>query len=178
MAENMLSLLQGPEMDWTEDCKLHKWYINWKEEVLLALQTLSPDITPKTEVKYVMLWAGKRACRYLNTVEEHNKDSVDTLLQTLENWFKPKTNELITFTELIQLNQGNLSVSQFIEEVMCLVELCNFKCNLFKKKLIRNCVLSGIKDLNSYQQCLLQENCLTLLHSTVICNCGNNSSTP
>ena len=82
MAENMLSLLQGPEMDWTKDCKLHKWYINWKEEVLLALQTLSPDITPKTEVKYVMLWEGKHAHRYLNTIEEHNKDSVDTLLQT------------------------------------------------------------------------------------------------
>ena len=147
MAENMLSILQGPKMDWTENHGLHKCYIHWKEEVLLILETVLADITDNnTKVKYVMLWAGKHAHRYLNTVEEHNKDNVDTLLQTLEDWTKPIRNKLVTFTELRQLKKGNLTVSKFNQHVMHLIELCNFKCNLCTEKPIKNFVLSGIND--------------------------------
>ena len=30
MAQDHLSFLQGPKMDWTEDAKLHKRYTDWR----------------------------------------------------------------------------------------------------------------------------------------------------
>ena len=38
MAQDHLSFLQGPKMDWTEDAELHKRYTDWRQEVQLILR--------------------------------------------------------------------------------------------------------------------------------------------
>ena len=53
-----------------------------------------------TKVKYVTLWAGKEARTYLNTVEEHQKNSLESLFETLHDWTKPKEDEIAAFTQL------------------------------------------------------------------------------
>ena len=101
MAQDHSSLLQGPKMDWTEDAALHKRYTDWRQEVQLILETVLSNIKDtKTKVKYVTLWAGKEACSYLNTVEEHQKNSLDTLFETLHDWTKPKADEIAIYTQL------------------------------------------------------------------------------
>ena len=44
--------------------------------------------------------AGKEACTYLSTVEEHQKKSLESLFETLDDWAKPKADEIAAFTQL------------------------------------------------------------------------------
>ena len=120
-------------------------------------------------MKYVTLWAGKEACTYLSTVEEHQKNSLESLFETLDDWTKPKADEIAAFTQLWALNQGNKTLSDFILEVRRLVELCNLACNGDKEKFIRNCIIAGITSTNVYQQCISKGSSLTLSECIKIC---------
>ena len=80
----------------------------------------------ETKLKYVSLWVGKEARTYLSTVSEDNKDSLRTMLDTLEEWTRPKSDEIAAFTHLRVLNQGNKTLSTYIQEVRRVVDLCNF----------------------------------------------------
>ena len=118
MAQYHVSFIQGPQMDWTEDAKLHKRYTDWRQEVQLILETYLSNVKDtNTKVKYVTLWAGKEARTYLNTVEEHQKNSLESLFETLHDWTKPKEDEIAAFTQLWALNQGNKTLSEFILKV-------------------------------------------------------------
>ena len=73
-------------MDWTEDADLHKWFKDWREEAELLFDTVLLHImSQETNVKFVSLWAGKEARIYLNMVDQDRKDSLKTMLDTLEN---------------------------------------------------------------------------------------------
>ena len=170
MAQDHLSFLQGPKMDWTEDAELHKRYTDWRQEVQLILETILSNVKDtKTKVKYVTLWAGKEARTYLSTVEEHQKNSLESLFKTLDDWTKPKADEIAAFTQLQALNQGNKTLSEFILEVWRLAELCNLTCNGDKEKLIRNCIVAGVTSTKAYQQCISKGSSLTLSECIKIC---------
>ena len=157
-------------MDWTEDAGLHKRYTDWREEVQLILETVLSNIKDtKTKVKCVTLWTGKEVCSYLNTVEEYQKNSLDTLFETLHDWTKPKANEIVTYTQLQQLNQGKKTVSELIQEVRRQVELYNLTCNRDKEQLIRNSIVAGITSMKAYQQCISKGSSLTLSECIKIC---------
>ena len=46
----------------------------------------------------------------------------------LEEWTRPKSDEIAAFTHLRTLNQGNKTLSSYIQEVRRVVDLCNFVC--------------------------------------------------
>ena len=81
-----------------------------------------------TKMKFVTLWAGKGARTYLSTLEEDHLDSLRTILDSLEEWTRPKSDEIAAFTHLRTLNQGNKMLSTNIQEVRRIVDLCNFAC--------------------------------------------------
>ena len=120
-------------------------------------------------MKYVTLWAGKEACTYLSRVEEHRKNSLESLFKTLDDWTKPKADEIAAFTQLQALNQGNKTLSEFILEVQRLAELCNLTCNGDKEKLIRNCIVAGVTSTKAYQQCISKGSSLALSECIKIC---------
>ena len=51
-------------------------------------------------MKYVTLWAGKEARTYLTTVSDEEKCSLEAILNTLEEWTKPKADKIAAFTQL------------------------------------------------------------------------------
>ena len=123
-----------------------------------------------TKMKFVTLWAGKETRTYLSTVEEDHKDSLRTLLDTLEDWIKPKSDELAAFTHLRTLNQGNKTLSSYIQEVRRVVDLCNFTCvGDCKNRLIRNSIVAGLSSIKAYQQCISKGSSLSLGECIRIC---------
>ena len=158
-------------MDWTEDAGLHQQFKDWREEVeLLMDMVLSHIRNADTKMKFVTLWAGKEARTYLNTVEEDHKDSLRTILDTLEDWTKPKSDEIAAFTHLRTLNQGNKTLSTYIQEVRRVVDLCNFTCvGDCKDRLIRNSIVAGLSSTKAYQQCISKGSSLTLNECIRIC---------
>ena len=164
------TFIQGPKMDWTEDPELHKRFKEWKEETELLVDTALSHIKDKTiKVKYVTLWAGKEARTYLTTVSPEEKYSLETILDTLEEWTKPNADEITAFTQLRALNQGNKILSMYIQEVRRLVDLCNLDCEADKDKLIRNSIIAGINSTKAYQHCILKGSSLSLADFFKIC---------
>ena len=121
-------------------------------------------------MKFVTLWAGKEARTYLNTLEQDNCDSLKTILDSLEEWTKPKSDEIAAFTHLRALNQGNKTLSSYIQEVRRMVDLCNFSCvGDCKDRLIRNSIVAGLSSTKAYQQCISKGSNLTLNECIRIC---------
>ena len=124
----------------------------------------------ETKLKFVSLWAGKEARTYLNTVDADKNDSLKTMLDTCDDWTKPKSDEVIVFTQLRALNQGNKTLSVFIQEVRRVVDLCNFKCvGDCKDRLIRNSIMADLNNMKVYQQCISKGSSLTLNECIKIC---------
>ena len=157
-------------MDWTEDAGLHQRFKDWREEVELLDTVLSHIRNQETKLKYVSLWVGKEARAYLSTVSEDSKDSLGTMLDTLQDWIKPKSDEIAAFTHLRALNQGNKTLSVYIQEVRRVVDLCNFTCvGDCKDRLIRNSVVAGLLSTKAYQQFISKGSSLSLGEWIRIC---------
>ena len=158
-------------MDWTEDAGLHQRFKDWREEVELMMDTVLSHIrSADTKMKLVTFWAGKEARTYLNTLEQDNWDSLRTILDSLEEWTRPKSDEIAAFTHIRALNQGNKMLSSYIQEVRRVVNLCNFVCvGDCKDRLIRNSIVAGLSSTKVYQQCILKGSILTLNECIRIC---------
>ena len=166
-----MQYIQGPKMDWTEDAGLHQRFKDWREEVELLMDTVLSHIkNANTRMKFVTLWAGKEARTYLNTLEQDNRDSLETILDSLEEWTKPKSDEIAAFTHLRTLNQGNKTLSSYIQEVRRMVDLCNFMCvGDCKDRLIRNSIVAGLSSTKAYQQYISKGSNLNLNECIKIC---------
>ena len=171
MVSQNTQYIQGPKMDWTEDADLPKWFKDRREETELLLNTVLSNIrNQETKLKFVSLWAGKEARMYLNTVDQDKKDSLKTMLDTLEDWTKPKSDEVAAFTQLRTQKQGNQTLSTYIQEVGRVVYLYNFNCvGNCKDRLIRNSIVAGLNSTKAYQQCIAKEPSLTLNECIKIC---------
>ena len=89
-----------------------------EEETELLLDTVLSHIrNQETKIKFVSLWAGKEARTYLSMVDQDKKDSLKTMLDTLKDWARPKSYAVVAFTQLRALNQGNKTLSTYIQEV-------------------------------------------------------------
>ena len=171
MVNQSTQYVQGPKMDWTEDAGLHQWFKDWREKVELLLDTVLSHIrNQETKLKYVSLWARKEARTYLSTVSKDNKDSLRAMLETLEDWTKPKSDEIAAFTHLRALNQGIKTLSAYIQEVRRVVDLCNFTCvGDCMDRLIRNSSAACLSSTKAYQQCISKGSSLSLGECIRIC---------
>ena len=92
------------------------------------------------------------------------------MLDTFEDWTKPKSDEIATFTHLRTLNQGNKTLSAYIQEVRRVVHLCNFTCmGDCKDRLIRNSIVAGLFSTKAYQKCISKGSSLSLGECIRIC---------
>ena len=83
-------------------------------------------------------------------------------MNKLEDWIRPKADEIAAYTQLRALNQGNKILSTYIQEVRRLADLCNLGCTADKDKLIRNSIIAGINSTKAYQQCTPKGSSLSL----------------
>ena len=145
-----------PVMDWTEDAKLHKRYMEWREEVELELGSSLLGKSNSVKSNYVLRWAGKPARDYLKSLPEsefkYEGASAELILQALKQKTNPKSNEIAAFTKLPSLKQEDVPLSGFIHEARRLAELCNYPNN--KDRLIRDTIVSRIQSLRPYQKCI------------------------
>ena len=92
------NFIQGPKIDWTEDPELHKCFREWREEAELLVDTALAHIKErKMKMKFVTLWAGKEARTFLATVPDDKKDNLQDLLDALEDWTRPKADEIAAY---------------------------------------------------------------------------------
>ena len=118
-------------MDWTEDAELHRRYLDWEEEVKLLMEGPLSDggkMPASIKVNYLLIWIGQQARNHCKTIHPDNSgwNSYKDILEKLQKWTKPKSNQIATFTTLKEFKQGTLSLSQYINEATRLVHACNY----------------------------------------------------
>ena len=64
----------------------------------------------------------KRGKNIPSPIPEDNRDSLKAMMDILKNWTKPKSDEIMAFTHLRTLNQGNKTLSAYIQEVRRVVD--------------------------------------------------------
>ena len=105
---------------------------------------------------YVLRWAGKPARDYLKSLPDsefkYDRASAEAILQAVEEKTKPKSIEIAAFTKLHSLKQGDMPLSEFIQEERRLAELCNYPND--QDRLIRDMIVSRIQSLRAYQKCI------------------------
>ena len=68
------------------------------------------------KANYILIWAAKNARDYFNSRLDVDKADPIKILKKLKDLTKPKSNEITAITSLRTLNQGTLSLSEFITE--------------------------------------------------------------
>ena len=104
----------------------------------------------------MLRWTGKPARDYLKSLPEsefkYEGAKAEAILTALEKKTKPKSNEIVAFTKLCSLKQGDMPLSEFIWEARKLVQLCNYTND--QDRLIRNMIVLGFYSLRAYQKCM------------------------
>ena len=104
----------------------------------------------------MLRWAGKPARDYLKSLPDSEFKcegvSAEAILEALEEKTKPKSNKIAAFTKLCSLKQGDMPLSEFIQEARRPAELCNYPND--QDRLIRDTIVSGIHSLRAYQKCI------------------------
>ena len=143
-----------PVMDWPEGAELHKRYVEWKEEVGLELGS---SLTNRSN-------SVKSMC------SDGQVSQLETILKVCQKKTKPKSNEIAAFTKLCSLKQGDMPLSEFIQEARRLTELCNYPND--QDRLIRDTIVSGVHSLRAYQKCIDAKD-LSLQDCINICQAEN-----
>ena len=108
---------------------------------------------------YVLRWAGKPAGDYLKSLPEsefkYEGASAEAILTALEKKTKPKSNKIAAFTKLHSLKQGDMPLSEFIQEARRLAELCNYPND--QDRLIRNMIVLGVYSLRASKNVSMQK---------------------
>ena len=157
-------------MEWTEDADLHKRFKDWREETELLLDTVLSHIrNQETKIKFVSLWAGKEARTYLSTVDQGKKDSLKTMLDTLEDWTRPKSDEVAAFTQLRALNQGNKTLVYLYARGKESGRPVKFQFHGRLQGQAENSIVAGLNSTKPYQQCISKGSSLKLNECIKIC---------
>ena len=89
------------------------------------------------------------------------------ILEEFQDWTSPKSNEIVAFTSLRTLNQGTLSLSEFITEATRLVDECGYTTD--HDRLLRDTIVSGVQSKQAYQRCISKRKGLMLKDCIKIC---------
>ena len=145
-----------PVVDWTEDAELQKRYVKVRDEVDLELGSSLSGKSNTVKSNYMLRCVGKPARDYLKSLPEsefkYEGARAEAILPALEEKTKPKSNEIVAFTNLHSLKQGDMPLSEFIHEARKLAELSNYPND--QDRLIRDMIVSGIQSLRAYQKCI------------------------
>ena len=103
----------------------------------------------------MLRWAGKPAREYLKSLPEsefkYEGASTVAILEALEEKTKPKSNEIAAFTKPRSLKQGDMPLSEFIQEARRLAELCNYpndQDRLIRDTSVRNPQSKSLSKMN------------------------------
>ena len=160
---NMADLVShGPRKDWTQDRGLYSQILGWKEECNLILEgPLKKKSAEKSN--YPRLWAGSIGRKHINSLKpsEANLKKPSFLFEKIEEYCKPKSNTLLAATELKRLEQGDISLQEFITRTTLLVDSCTYPSQA-RDRILRDAIVLGIKSEKAYYKCVEKGSDLSL----------------
>ena len=152
----------GPKMDCKQDSGLYSWFLDWKEECNLILEGPLKKMSVEEKANYLRLWAGSIGRKHINSLKpsEANLKKPSYLFDRREEYCKPKSNTLLAAIELKRLEQGEMSLPEFITKTTLLVHSCAYPSQA-RDRILRDAIVLGIKSEKAYYKCVEKDSNLT-----------------
>ena len=115
------------------------------------------------KANYVLIWAGKTGRTHIKslnlTVEQKGDPSV--LLKKFVEWTKPKSNALAAAANFCPLEQGDLSLAEYIDKATILCDQCEYPPEA-RNRLLWDAIVIGLRSKEAYYKCIEKGSALTL----------------
>ena len=127
------------------------------------LDSLRKKKSAEENANYLRLWAGSIGRKHINILKpsDANLKKPSYLFDRIEEYCKPKSNTLLAATELKRLEQGDMSLSEFITKTTLLVDSCAYPSQA-GDRILRDAIVLGIKSEKAYYKCVEKDSDLTL----------------
>ena len=83
------------------------------------------ELIRKKQVRHLLLWVGDEGLKIYNTTtwtENDDKDKTEPVLNALENYTKPQSNQILSRYQLRCLKQGDMFLEEFVIKGRLLVD--------------------------------------------------------
>ena len=154
---------QGPQADFSQGPDLYQRCQEWKEECELLLNGPLAGKDNAIKASYVRLWAGKTGRTHIKSLnlKEEELAKLMVLLQRLVDWTKPRSNELAAAAKFRELQQGTLSLAEYIDKATVLCDQCNYHKEA-RDRLLHDAIVIGLRSRDAYFKCIEKGSSLTL----------------
>ena len=161
MAE--LEHLPAPKGNFTPGPECYQKCLDWVEECELLLNGLLASKSKAVKANYVLIWAGKTGRTHIKSLNltTEQKGDPGVLLKKFVQWTKPKSNALAAAANFRRLEQGDLSLAEYIDKATILCDQCEYPPEA-RDRLLRDAIVIGLRSKEAYYKCIEKGSELTL----------------
>ena len=115
------------------------------------------------KANYVLIWAGKTGRTHIKSLNltADQKGDPSVLLKKFVEWTKPNSNALAAAGNFRRLEQGDLSVAEYIDKATILCDQCEYPPEA-RDRLLRDAIVIGLRSKEAYYKCIEKGSALTL----------------
>ena len=164
-----LGHLPSPQPDFTPGPDCYQKCIDWVEECELLLNGPLASKSKAVKANYVLIWAGKTGRMHIKSLNltTEQKGDPSVLLRMFVEWTKPKSNALAAAANFRRLEQGDLSLSEYIDKATVLCDQCEYPSEA-RDRLLRDAIVMGLCSKDAYYKCIERGSSLTLEEAITI----------
>ena len=155
--------LPAPKGNFTPGPECYQRCLDWVEECELLLNGPLASKSKAVKANYVLIWAGKTGrthIKSLNLTTEQKGDPSVPLKKFVE-WTKPKSNAIAAASNFRRLEQGDLSLAEYIDKATILCDQREYPPEA-RDRLLRDAIVIGLRSKEFYYKCIEKGSSLTL----------------
>ncbi|PFX34396.1 Retrovirus-related Pol polyprotein from transposon 17.6 [Stylophora pistillata] len=144
MAE--LEHLPAPKGKFTLGPECYQKCLDWVEECELPLNGPLASKSKAVKANYVLIWTGKAGRTYIKSLNltTEEKGDPNVLFKKFVEWTKPKSNALTGASNFPRLEQGDLSLAEYIDKATILCHQCEYPPKA-RDRLLRDAIVIGLR---------------------------------
>ncbi|KAK2557878.1 hypothetical protein P5673_019855 [Acropora cervicornis] len=158
-----LEHLSAPKGNFTPGPECYQKCLDWVEECELLLNGSLASKSKAVKANYVLIWAGKTGRTHIKSLNLTTEQKGDprVLLKKFVEWTKPKSNALAAAANFRRLEQGDLSLAEYIDKATILCDQCEYPPEA-RDPLLWDAIVIGLRSKEAYYKCIEKGSELTL----------------
>ena len=152
-----------PSIDWTTSGDVHKRFKLFRQKCEFIFEGPLDGVDQKKQVRHLLLWVGDKGLEIYNTTtraDAEDKNKTKEVLDALENYIKPQSNQILSRYQLRYLKQGDMPLEEFVTKVHLLVDDSGYP-EAVKQETLRDTLLFGLKSDKVRRDAIAKGNELT-----------------
>ena len=151
-----------PSMDWTSSGDVHKRFKLFRQKCEFIFDGPLEGVEAKKQVRHLHLWVGDKGLEIYTTWKDDDGDKYQTkpVLDKLENYTKPQSNQILSRYQLRCLKQGDMSLEEFVTRTCLLIDDSGYPAAV-KDNTLRDTLVFGLKSDKVRRDAIAKGNDLT-----------------